>query len=213
VKTLVLRVDPAKPPAELLAQAAALVERGGIVAFPTETVYGIGCLPEFPATVERIYALKGRGFDKPLAVYLAEPGAIAEHVARVPDAAHRLIDRYLPGPLTVILEGPSGDKIGFRVSPDPTLTGLLHVLGKPLVGTSANLSGRSSSRDAQEVLGAFDGRIEVVLDAGRTLVGTDSTVVDCTTSPPTLVREGAVAADEIAALLSARLRRGPLRRA
>jgi L-threonylcarbamoyladenylate synthase len=219
VKTLVLRVDPAKPPAERLAQAAALVERGGIVAFPTETVYGIGCLPGFAESVERIYALKGRGFDKPLGVYLAEPGAIAQHVGRLPDAARRLIERYLPGPLTIVLDGPSGDKVGFRVSPDPTLIGLLRTLGDPLaptsgllVGTSANLSGRPSPRDALEVLEAFDGRIEVVLDAGRTPIGTDSTVLDCTTSPPTLLREGAIAADEIAALLGAPLRSGPLRR-
>ncbi|MBN1918468.1 MAG: threonylcarbamoyl-AMP synthase [Verrucomicrobia bacterium] len=213
MNTLDLRVDPARPPAELLAQAAALVKRGGIVAFPTETVYGIGCLPEFAGSVERIYALKGRGFNKPLAVYLAEPAAIAAHTANVPEAARRLIDRYLPGPITMILNGPSGDRIGFRVSPDPTLSGLLRALGDPLVatsglivGTSANLSGRPSPRDASEVLEAFNGRIEVVLDAGRTPLGTDSTVLDCTTSPPTLLREGAIPASEIAALLGTPLR-------
>lgn len=207
METLVLLVDPARPEPELLAQAAKLVEQGGIVAFPTETVYGIGCLPGFTGSVDRIYALKGREFDKPLGVYLAEPGAIARHARHVPEAAGRLIERYLPGPVTVILDGPSGGKVGFRVSPNPTLIGLLRALGKPLVGTSANLSGRPSSRDAPEVLEAFDGRIEVVLDAGRTLAGADSTVIDCTTSPPTLLRAGAIPADRIATLLGAPLRR------
>jgi L-threonylcarbamoyladenylate synthase len=205
VRTEIIAVDPAKPDPAVLARAAERLEAGAIVAFPTETVYGLGCLSEHAESVARIYALKNRPADRPLAVYLAEPGDIVRHVGRISAEASRLVERYLPGPLTIVLEGASGSKTGFRVSPNRVLVELIRALGRPLVGTSANPSGAPSPTRPAEVLEAFEGRIEVLLDAGETELGTDSTVIDCTTSPPALIREGAIPAAEIAAALGVTL--------
>jgi L-threonylcarbamoyladenylate synthase len=207
VRTEVIRVDAGAPDPAAIERAAELVERGGIVAFPTETVYGIGCLAAFEQSVARIYALKGRPPDRPLPVCLAEPGDIFRHAASVSDEARRLIARYLPGPLTVVLADRAGATTGFRVSPHPVLRALLKRLGAPLVGTSANPSGAPSPTTPDEVLAAFEGRIEAVLDAGTARLGIDSSVIDCTTSPPTLLREGALSARELGAVLGVELQR------
>lgn len=209
MKTKVIRVDARAPDLAAVERAAGLVERGGIVAFPTETVYGIGCLPALEQSVARIYALKGRPADRPLPVCLAGPGEIVRHALDVSDEARRLIERFLPGPLTLVLAGRAGTTTGYRVSPHPVLRALLERLGAPIVGTSANPSGAPSPTTAAEVLDAFDGRIEVVLDAGPAELGVDSTVVDCTTSPPTLLRAGALDARELEAALGVELRRPP----
>lgn len=201
METEILAVNPARPDPAVLTRTAERLKAGAVIAFPTETVYGLGCLPEHAESVARIYAIKNRRLDQPLAFYLAEPAELFRYGTEVSDEARRLIERYLPGPLTIILKDAAGDKVGFRVSPNRILVELLGALGRPLVGTSANLSGRPSPTTAAEVLRDFQGRIEIVLDAGKTTLGTDSTVVDGTTSPPTLLRVGAISAAEIGAVL------------
>jgi L-threonylcarbamoyladenylate synthase len=208
VQTDIIPVDPATPDPAALARAAQYLNAGAVVAFPTETVYGLGCLPEHEESVARIYAIKNRPRDWPLAVYLADAGELVRRAGSVSAEARRLIAHYLPGPLTIVLEEASGSKTGFRVSPDPVLTGLLRAVGRPLVGTSANPSGAPSPTKPDEVLEAFDGRIELILDAGTTRLGTDSTVIDCTVSPPSLIREGAIPATEIASVLGVTLGMG-----
>ena len=201
MQTEIIALDPARPDPAALARVARRLEAGAVVAFPTETVYGLGCLPEHEESVTRIYAIKDRPADRPLALYLADPRDLLVWPARISPEAGRLIERFLPGPLTVLLEDKTGATAGFRVSSNRVLTQLIKAVGHPLVGTSANLSGGSSPTTAGEVLEAFRGRIEVVLDAGPTELGTDSTVIDCAASPPVIVREGAIAAAEIASAL------------
>lgn len=207
METEIIPADPDRPDPSTIAHAAELLERGAVVAFPTETVYGLGCLPEHGEAVARIYTIKDRPPDRPLALYLASPSEIARHAGRIPAEAYRLIERFLPGPLTVILEGQHGSKTGFRVSPHRVLTALIEAVGRPLVGTSANLSGSPSPTTAAEVVAAFSGRIEAVLDAGKTELGTDSTVIDCTSSPPVIVRKGVITAAEIASVLGVPIER------
>jgi len=201
VETEIIAVDPARPDPTALARAAERLAAGAIVAFPTETVYGLGCLPEHAESVARIYAIKNRRLDQPLAFYLVEPGEISRAVAAMSSEARQLIEHFLPGPLTIILKDMSGSKVGFRVSSNQVLIELVTALGRPLVGTSANLSGHRSPTTPAEVLRDLEGRIDTLLDAGKTALGIDSTVVDCTSSPPTLVREGAIPADEISRVL------------
>ncbi len=201
MNTEVISVDPARPDPGALAHAAGLLHDGAVAAFPTETVYGLGCLSGHSEPAARIYALKGRVSTKPLAVYLAEPDDIFQHAALVPSGARRLIEQFLPGPLTIILRDEAGTKTGFRVSPSPVLRGLIEAVGKPLVGTSANVSGAPSPTTAAGVLHAFEGRIELVLDAGQTELGVDSTVIDCTGPLPAILREGALSAAGIAEVL------------
>ncbi len=205
VETKVLKTDPTHPELDALARAERILEAGGVIAFPTETVYGLGCLAEQTEAVTRIYEIKQRPRERPLAIYLADSADVFDHAAHVSIDGRRLIERYMPGPITLIFSDRTSGKTGFRVSTHPVLTELLRMAGRSLVGTSANISGRPSPTSAAEVLAAFEGRIDAVLDAGPAPLGVESTVIDCTTSPPTLLREGAIAAEDVRALLG-----GPL---
>ena len=205
METELLKVDAEKPDPVALARATEILKGSGVIAFPTETVYGLGCLAEHAEAVARIYEIKQRAPDRPLAIYLADSPEIFNHAERISIEGHRLIERYMPGPITLVLEGRTSGKTGFRVPAHRVATELVQMVGRPLVGTSANLSGRPSPTSAAEVLAAFEGRIDAVLDAGPAPLGVESTVIDCTTSPPTLLREGAIAAEDIRALLG-----GPL---
>ncbi len=205
METKVLKIDPVQPDPDVIARAGKILDAGGVIAFPTETVYGLGCLAEHTEAVARIYEIKQRPRERALAIYLADSPDVFDHVEHVSIEGHRLIERYMPGPITLIFSDRTSGKTGFRVPTHPVLTELITTAGRPLVGTSANISGRPSPTSAAEVLAAFEGRIDAVLDAGPTPLGVDSTVIDCTTSPPTLLREGAIAADEVRALLG-----GPL---
>lgn len=207
MQTEIIPVDPRRPDLRAIAHVAELLERGAVIAFPTETVYGLGCLAERWDASARIFVLKNRRPDKPLAFYLPTVRDLLRRPVRISPEGRRLIDRFLPGPLTVVFEAKVDPKmardfkVAFRISSNEVVTRLLEVVGKPLVGTSANLSGSPSPTTAGEVLEAFRGRIEVVLDAGPTELGTDSTVIDCSASPPVIVREGAISAAEIASAL------------
>jgi L-threonylcarbamoyladenylate synthase len=208
VDTEVLKIDPARPNPDLIARAEGILDAGGVIAFPTETVYGLGCLAEHTGAVARIYEIKQRPPQRPLAVYLADPAEIFDYAEHVSAEGRRLIERTMPGPVTLIFSDRASGTTGFRVSTHPVLTELIRTVGRRLVGTSANVSGRPSSTSASDVLDAFEGRIDAVLDAGPAPLGVESTVIDCTTSPPTLLREGAIADDEIRALLGGSLADG-----
>ncbi|HOS77873.1 MAG TPA: L-threonylcarbamoyladenylate synthase [Syntrophales bacterium] len=200
-------VDPEAPEPETLARALALLRRGGTVAYPTETFYGLGADALNEAAVRKIYAIKGRGFRNPLPVIIGARDDLTSLVADVPDVALPLMRDFWPGPLTLVfraapcvpplLTGGTG-KIGIRLSSHPVARELARRLGGPLTATSANLSGR------QEAVSARDVRVNlqrpapnVILDGGPTPGGRGSTVLDVTTDPPTVLREGAVPPDRI----------------
>ena len=185
--------------------AAEILRRGGLVAFPTETVYGLGANACDPRAVRRIFAAKGRPQDNPLIVHVAEPGDVRT-VALVTPLGADLARRFWPGPLTVVLpalaEVPAETRGGLPTvavrCPDHALArGLIRAVGCPLAAPSANLSGRPSPTTAGAVLEDLDGRIEAVLDGGPCRRGIESTVVDCTGAEPRLLRLGAVAAEEL----------------
>ncbi|HWQ61228.1 MAG TPA: L-threonylcarbamoyladenylate synthase [Negativicutes bacterium] len=194
-------VDPDKPDFRILAETAAVLRQGGLVAFPTETVYGLGANGLDPRAVTRIFAAKGRPADNPLILHIAERHEVNKLASRVPANAAALMAKYWPGPLTVVLdrtrlvpdEATGGlDTVAIRLPDSTVARELIRLAGVPVAAPSANTSGRPSPTTAQDVLADLAGRIEVVIDAGPCGIGVESTVVDCTTPVPTLLRPGGV---------------------
>jgi L-threonylcarbamoyladenylate synthase len=193
-----------------IAAAAALLRAGGLVAFPTETVYGLGGDALNPDAVAAIFAAKGRPADDPLIVHLAAAADLPRVAAAIPPAALALAAALWPGPLTLILpRGPAvpravtagGDTVAVRVPSHPVARALIAAAGTPLAAPSANRFGHTSPTDAAHVLADLDGRIAAVLDGGPTPIGVESTVLDLTTALPTLLRPGGVSLEELRAAL------------
>ncbi|HEY5210373.1 MAG TPA: L-threonylcarbamoyladenylate synthase [Stellaceae bacterium] len=194
-----------------IARAAALLRAGELVAFPTETVYGLGGDATNDRAVAAIFAAKDRPHVNPLIVHL--PGAAEARGLVVFDArAEQLAARFWPGPLTLVLPrradcpvsllaGAGLDSLGVRVPAHPVALELLRAVGRPIAAPSANRSGRLSPTDATHVLAELDGRIAAVLDAGPCAIGIESTVLDLTGTQPCLLRPGGVTAAELTALL------------
>ncbi|MBI4496460.1 MAG: threonylcarbamoyl-AMP synthase [Chloroflexi bacterium] len=182
-------------------RAVAALRRGGVIAFPTDTVYGVGAALSHPDAIARIYTIKERPPDKPLQVLLADVGQIPLVARAVPGPAQRLAARFLPGGLTLVLwRTPAvpdvvttgGETVAVRVPDHPLFLALARALGEPVVATSANRSGQPSPVTAEEVAAQLGGRVDLILDGGRCPMARDSTVLDLTVSPPRVLREGAV---------------------
>lgn len=201
-----LRVDPAEPRAPR--RALAVLREGGVIVYPTDTVYGLGCRIDAAAAVERIFVLKGRPSTDPLPVLLADPAQLDEYGVALSSAARRLAARYWPGALTLVvrrsekipaLVAGGGNTVGLRVPAHAVPRALVRELGVPIVGTSANRHGTPAPLTAQHVMFEFGDRVDLILNGGRCPVGRESTVVDATVDPPRIVREGAVELHDIAA--------------
>ncbi len=176
---------------------ARILKKGGLVAFPTETVYGLGAKAFDRACEKRIYRVKKRPKTKPLTVLLDNVGTIKNLRCALTPEIKRLAKKFWPGPLTMILRAPSGKSMGFRIPDNRVALKLIKALGRPLIVPSANLSGKAAATDAEGVLRYFYGSIEAVLDGGTTHIGTESTVVDMTGKAPRILRRGAIPESEI----------------
>lgn len=199
-------VDPACPDPAAIREAAAILRDGGLVAFPTETVYGLGAVATNEAAVRRIFAAKGRPEGKPLIVHLSRREQVPLVARAVPAVARALMDRFFPGPLTLVLPRrpevsdavtAGGDTVAVRMPDHPVARALIEAVGMPLAAPSANRSGARSAVSAADVLADLDGRIEMVLDAGESPLRSPSTVLDLTSDPPRVLRQGAVPADKL----------------
>jgi L-threonylcarbamoyladenylate synthase len=210
VKTLHLIVDAAQPetPAaqEALNQAAQILRAGGLVALPTETVYGLGANALDRTAVERIFAAKSRPAWDPIIVHIASEAMLEALVEEVPAAARRLMEHFWPGPLTLLLpRAPAVPDVvtagrplvGVRMPAHPVALELIRRAQVPVAAPSANRFGHISPTTAQHVLDDLDGRIDAILDAGPTQQGVESTVLDPSQMPMTIYRPGAVTAEQI----------------
>lgn len=216
--TTVLRLTPDRPEPDAIAAAAARLRDGGLVAFPTETVYGLGVAALDAAAVRRLFAAKGRPADDPLIVHVADASGLAALVTGRPAIVDALAARFWPGPLTIVLprsplvpdEVTAGlDTVAVRVPAHPVAHALLAAAGIPVAAPSANLFSRPSPTRAAHVLEDLDGRIDMVLDGGPTQVGVESTVLDLSGRVPVVLRPGAVTLDMLRPLLpDVRLRGG-----
>lgn len=192
-----------------MAEAVHILSAGGLVAFPTDTVYGVGAHAFQPQAVQKIYAAKIRPRDKAIPLLLATPDDLSLVAESVPPVAHLLAERFWPGGLTLVLRKraivsdavSSGPTVAVRVPDHPVTQALIVALGAPLAATSANLAGNPSPVTAQEVVGDLGGRIDLILDGGPCPGGIPSTVLDLTTDPPTILRSGAIAEEDIRAVL------------
>ncbi|MBC8015226.1 MAG: threonylcarbamoyl-AMP synthase [Sporomusaceae bacterium] len=201
MKTEYFLVDKDHPDQQALQSAAELLKQGKLVAFPTETVYGLGANGLDAAAVARIFQAKGRPTDNPLILHIANQQELNQLVIEVPVNAQVLIDEYWPGPLTVVLKRSamipdiiSGglDTVAIRLPASKVARQLIALAGMPIAAPSANTSGRPSPTSAQAVLADLNGRIDAIIDAGICDIGVESTVIDCTTPVPTLLRPGGI---------------------
>ncbi|HKT40566.1 MAG TPA: L-threonylcarbamoyladenylate synthase [Ktedonobacterales bacterium] len=209
-QTIVLATPPDSIPPAAIAQAANLLRAGEVVAFPTETVYGLGADATSEAALQRIFAAKGRPLSDPLIVHLADASQLAGVARAIPPEAEQLAERFWPGPLTLVLPrlaripalvAAGGDTVGVRVPSHPVAQALLQAVELPIAAPSANRFMHTSPTTAAHVLADLDGRIACILDGGPTTVGVESTVVDLTTSPPRLLRPGGVTLEALRAIL------------
>ncbi len=189
-----------------MARAAAILRAGGLVAFPTETVYGLGAYALDPAAVRRIFEAKGRPPDNPLIVHVPDATAALSLVQDFPALARRLAERFWPGPLTLVLPRAAsvpdvvtagGPTVAVRAPAHPVALALLRACGLPLAAPSANPSSLLSPTTAEHVLHGLEGKIDLVLDAGPTPGGLESTVLDVTVTPPRLLRPGLISPAEV----------------
>jgi L-threonylcarbamoyladenylate synthase len=186
-----------------------VLQAGGLIAFPTDTVYGVGALAFDEKAVKSIYVAKDRPNEKAIPVLLGDAEDIDQTASNIPPMARRLAAQFWPGPLTLVIpkkatlpEAVSAtDTVGVRVPDNPTVRSLLRSAG-PMAVTSANISGRLSPSTAQEVYAQLGGRIDLILDGGKTPGGVASTVVDCTGTIPVILREGPISLLEIKSALS-----------
>jgi L-threonylcarbamoyladenylate synthase len=204
------RIDPARPDPRILAIAANLLREGRLVAFPTETVYGLGANALDPAAVERIYRAKGRPSYNPLIVHVAEPAQAASVVSQWTARAQALADRFWPGPLTLVLPKqphvPDAVTAGLptvalRVPSHPVASALLRAAAIPVAAPSANRSTQISPTTAAHVAKSLGDAVDLILDGGPTSVGIESTVLDLSTPTPTLLRPGSISIPELEAIV------------
>ena len=184
----------------------AILKRGGVIAFPTDTVYGLGACANLQPAVERIYRVKERPRSMALPLLLADRSQISEVAEPVPPVAWCLIDNFFPGALTIVLHKSGsvldiitagGLTVAIRIPAHPVPVALADGLGMPLVGTSANLSGKPSVLTAGEVYTQFEEKIDLVIDGGKCPGGRESTIVDVTGETPVVLREGAISREDL----------------
>ncbi|MGI6685643.1 MAG: L-threonylcarbamoyladenylate synthase [Bacillota bacterium] len=206
LKTEYVKVDPEKIDQVILKKAGVLLRRGEVVAFPTETVYGLGANALDPDAVQKIFLAKGRPNDNPLIVHVADSAQLRPLVKGISPKAHHLIHDFWPGPLTLIF--PKSDlvpkevtaglnTVAVRMPKHPVALQLIKEAGVPIAAPSANTSGLPSPTEGKHVLADLKGKVPLIIDGGKTEVGLESTVIDLTVEPPLILRPGGITLEEI----------------
>lgn len=199
MNTKVVAVREKQPQPEAIAQAARIIQNGGLVAFPTETVYGLGGNALDADAARRIYEAKGRPSDNPLIAHIADFEELPQLAAEIPDTARTLMRLYWPGPMTLIFKktetvpfSTTGglDTVAVRMPSHPVAQALIRAAGGPIAAPSANRSGRPSPTRASHVREDMDGRIDMILDGGEVGIGLESTIIDVSSQKPALLRPG-----------------------
>ena len=211
--TRVIEIDPLNIDSSLIWDAARVIRNGGLVAFPTETVYGVGADVFNEDAIRKIFAVKTRPLNKPLAVCISNLGQLEQLASVIPKQAELLADRFLPGPLTLILPKKNtipndvtaySNSVGVRCPDNEIALSLIEKVAMPIVATSANISGKPSLCTAKEVFKQMSGKIDLIIDGGPTRLKRPSTVVDFTSSPYRVLREGALSKEAIDQFLQER---------
>ncbi|MFQ5846417.1 MAG: L-threonylcarbamoyladenylate synthase [Candidatus Methylomirabilales bacterium] len=206
----ILSVNPRNPDPHVVRDIVNVLQEEGLVALPTDTVYGLAADISRAATLDRLLYVKARPHDKPIPIFIANIDALGGVAQEIPEAARQLAEHFWPGPLTLILYASPAvpemitagtGTVGVRIPQLPLIEGILAGLQRPITGTSANRSGGVDPVTAEDVLRAVGNQCDLLVDGGRVPGGIPSTVLDCTQSPFRIIREGAVGGEAIAALL------------
>ena len=206
MKTKYIKIDPACPDMEAMRQAAECIKQGGLVAFPTETVYGLGADSFNSDAVKKIYMAKGRPSDNPLISHIANVDEALRLAEAIPTDAKKLMEAYWGGPLTIILKRRSDvpkiisaglDTVSIRMPSHSVANMLIRLAGTPIAAPSANLSGSPSPTTFEHCKADMDGRVDMIIDGGKCSIGVESTVVDMTGEVPVILRPGAVTLEDI----------------
>ncbi|AJD25713.1 L-threonylcarbamoyladenylate synthase [Clostridium botulinum] len=201
MKTKVMRLDENNIDEHVISKAGDILRQGGLVVFPTETVYGLGANALDKNAVKKIFKAKGRPQDNPLIVHISKMKDIEKLVQKIPSVAEKLMDKFWPGPLTIILkkkdiipnETSAGlDSIGIRMPSNKIAMKLISMAGVPIAAPSANLSGKPSPTDVETCIEDLDGKVNIILGGDNSEVGVESTVIDCTINPPCILRPGGI---------------------
>jgi L-threonylcarbamoyladenylate synthase len=210
MKTTILKINPAAVDPGLIGEVASVLLKDGIMVYPTETFYGLGAAGLSAKAVSRIYKLKGRDPAKPLSVIAADLEMVREIAGPLTPACLTLAGEFWPGPLTLVIKSASswpvflagaGGTIAVRVPPVAWIRRLAYELSQPLTATSANLSGEKEMSDPADVVAGFGGKVELIVDGGKTPGGAPSTIVDLVGPEPRVLREGIIPAEKIRAAL------------
>lgn len=210
METQVRRLSYSQIDETMIEEAGRIIRKGGLVAFPTETVYGLGGDALNPESSKKIYAAKGRPSDNPLIVHIADKKDLYRIVRKVPEKAKKLMEAFWPGPLTMIFyknelvpQATTGglDTVAVRMPSDRIAAAFIRAAGGFVAAPSANVSGRPSTTTAAHVEEDLSGRIEMILDGGQAVIGLESTIVDMSVEPPVILRPGAVTEEMMEAVI------------
>ncbi|MHB8155028.1 MAG: L-threonylcarbamoyladenylate synthase [Candidatus Omnitrophota bacterium] len=202
--TKIIKVNPLFPQEEVIRQAAKVLMDGGLVIIPTETVYGIAANALNKEALERLYKIKNRPKDKPFSILIAQENKVRELAVEVPVTAYKLMHKFWPGPLTILLKAKDQGKIGLRMPDNLVALAIITQSAVPLACPSANISGQPAPVNFQQAIKDLDGLVDLAIDAGPANVGLESTVVDLSIQPPQIVRSGAIKDEEIMAIIKSK---------
>jgi len=198
--TKIIKLDPANPDINFIKEAGSILRGGGLVIIPTETVYGIAANMLNKKTIERLYEIKKRPKDKFFSLHIDEKRKIEDLAVDIPIPAYKLIDKFWPGPLTIILKAKEGGKIGIRMPDNEIALRVIQVAGVPIVCPSANISGEPAPKNFDQAIKHLNGLVDFAIDAGTTKLEAESTIVDLTVEPFRVLREGAITKGQIEAV-------------
>lgn len=201
METKIVYIDENEIDQRIIEEAGAVIRRGGLVAFPTETVYGLGANALDGAAVKKIFEAKGRPQDNPLIVHISDFDELEPLVAEVPEIARKLMDRFWPGPMTIIFKKSSVipdetsaglDSVGVRMPSNQVARAIINAAGVPVAAPSANISGRPSPTDVGSCIEDLSGKVDMIIGGEKCEVGVESSVIDVTAYPPCILRPGGV---------------------
>jgi len=209
MRSKTIKIDPLDPRHDLIIKAAHVIQKGGVVAFPTRYLYGLGADAFNTEAVDRVFEIKQRPYNKPLLVLLDRQENLIRLVRKVPSAAKRIMERFWPGEVTIVFEAKGNlpanltagtGRIGVRMPQHPVALALTRAIGSPITATSANVTGHVGCSQIQDLDSLIAEKLDLILDAGLLKGGTGSTVVDVTSDSLKILREGAIPARDILAV-------------
>ena len=196
-KTKIVRIDPKQIKEEYILEASNMLNLGGLVIVPTETVYGVAADMTSSKAIERLYEIKKRPKDKPFSIHIAKKDKVEDFALAVPLGAYKLMNKFWPGPLTLILKSIKGSTVGLRMPDNDITLKILSLASNPIVIPSANISDKFPPVDFEGAIRDLDGLVDFAIDAGRIRIGIESSIVDFSKDVPEFLRIGALKKEEL----------------